>query len=174
MSATPSHESSREQAIAAVVVGPLTALGVDLEDISITKAGRRELVRVTVDRDGGVDLDTVADVSRVVSEALDGPDLAPVMPGAFVLEVSSPGVDRPLTEPRHWRRAIGRLVEIQFADGTTIKARIRDVRDDGEVVVEAKGSETVIDPSQVRSAIVQVEFDAQSESTSKNSGEGEK
>ena len=65
-------------------------------------------MRVVVDRDGGIDLDAVAEVSRAVGAALDAdPD---AMPGTYVLEVTTPGVDRPLTQPRHWRRAKGRLV----------------------------------------------------------------
>nr|MDT0666278.1 ribosome maturation factor RimP [Micromonospora sp. DSM 115978] len=74
----------------------------------MTKAGARSVVRVVVDRDGGIDLDAVAEASRLVSAVLDegrGP-----LPGAYVLEVTSPGVDRPLTRPRHWQRAVGRLV----------------------------------------------------------------
>ncbi len=94
--------------LAPVVAG----IGYDLEDVGVTSAGRRSLIRVVVDRDGGIDLDAVAEISRAVSDALDsdtpgGRDFA----APFVLEVSSPGVDRPLTEQRHWRRAVGRLVQ---------------------------------------------------------------
>ena len=88
--------------------------GYDLEDVTVTAAGRRSLVRVIVDADGGIDLDAVAVVSRIVSDALDADAeagaAARALAGSYVLEVSSPGVDRPLTEPRHWRRAAGRLV----------------------------------------------------------------
>src|ERR1700709_715090 len=84
------------------------ASGADLEDVPVSRAGSRSLVRVIIDRDGGLDLDAVAEVSHAVSAALDADE--DVMPGAFVLEVSTPGVDRPLTHPRHWRRARGRLV----------------------------------------------------------------
>ena len=96
-----------------VLAPVVAATGYDLEDVTVTSAGRRSLVRVIVDADGGVDLDAVAEVSRVVSEALDGDaDGGAAFAGPYVLEVSSPGVDRPLTEPRHWRRAIGRLVQV--------------------------------------------------------------
>ena len=89
------------------LLGPLvTEAGYDLEDVAVTSAGRRSLVRVTVDADGGIDLDAVALVSRIISDALDADAANPrALSGAYVLEVSSPGVDRPLTEPRHWRRA---------------------------------------------------------------------
>src|SRR3954451_21966512 len=88
----------------------VTAAGYDLEDVSVTAAGRRSVVRVIVDRDGGVDLDAVAEVSRALSAGLDESDVMGEAP--YVLEVSSPGVDRALTEPRHWRRAIGRRVRV--------------------------------------------------------------
>ena len=78
------------------------------------KAGRRSVVRVIVDSDGGVDLDAVADVSKAVSDALDEAD--PLGEQPYVLEVTSPGVDRPLTEPRHWRRNIGRKVKAGEVD----------------------------------------------------------
>ena len=101
--------------------GPLADMGVDLEDVEVVKAGRRHVVRVVVDRDGGVDLDLVASVSQRVSELLDAPPLSDQLPGPFVLEVTSPGVDRPLTEPRHWRRARGRLVQATMADGASYR-----------------------------------------------------
>ncbi|HTW20234.1 MAG TPA: ribosome maturation factor RimP [Mycobacteriales bacterium] len=87
----------------------VTGAGYDLEEVTVSSAGRRSVVRVIVDRDGGVDLDAVAEVSRAVSQALD--QAGPLGESPYVLEVSSPGVDRPLTEPRHWRRNVGRLVE---------------------------------------------------------------
>lgn len=93
------------------VRGAVEAVGYDLEDLTVARAGRRDVVRVVVDRDGGVDLDDIADVSRAVSQALDETDDGfGVEP--YMLEVTSPGVDRPLTENRHWRRNIGRLVKV--------------------------------------------------------------
>lgn len=88
--------------------------GYDLEDLSVSRAGRRHVVRVMVDADGGIDLDAVADVSRAVSTALDAAEEAggDIVAGEYQLEVSSPGVDRPLTLPRHWRRNVSRLVKV--------------------------------------------------------------
>jgi len=84
------------------------ALDMDLEGIKVTSAGRRRILRVVVDADGGVSLDDIALASRELSLKLDN---APEMgEQPYTLEVSSPGVDRPLTQPRHWRRATGRLV----------------------------------------------------------------
>jgi ribosome maturation factor RimP len=80
----------------------------DLESVRISAAGKRWLLRVVVDADGGPSLDDIALVSHSVAAALDTSGV--MGQEAYTLEVSSPGVDRPLTEPRHWRRAVGRLV----------------------------------------------------------------
>jgi ribosome maturation factor RimP len=87
------------------------AAGYDLEELVVTPAGRRSVVRVVVDRDAGVTLDDIAEVSRAVSAVLDSND-GDLGRAPYVLEVTSPGVDRPLTEPRHWRRNTGRLVTV--------------------------------------------------------------
>lgn len=137
---------------------PLTELGVDLEDIDVTKAGRRHVVRVVIDRDGGVDLDLVAQVSQRVSELMDAPPLDSAIDGAFVLEVTSPGVDRPLTLPRHWRRALTRLVRVTLSDGTEFDGRITDVPDDETVVLEVDGEAREVAVADVTRAVVQVEF----------------
>ena len=94
--------------IAGLLEPAVTAMGMDLEDVRITSAGRRRRLRVVVDSDGGVSLDNIALVSRELSATLDR--AAAMGEAPYTLEVSSPGVDRPLTEPKHWRRAIGRLV----------------------------------------------------------------
>ncbi|HXW44211.1 MAG TPA: ribosome maturation factor RimP [Streptosporangiaceae bacterium] len=88
----------------------IRAMGMDLEGVRVTAAGRRRLLRVTIDADGGVSLDAIALASRELSARLDGSPVMGELP--YTLEVSSPGVDRPLTQPRHWRRAIGRLVVV--------------------------------------------------------------
>ncbi len=87
------------------------AAGMDLESVRVRAAGRRLLVQVVVDADGGVSLDEIADLSRDVTPRLD----AALGEAPYTLEVSSPGVDRPLTQPRHWRRARGRLVSVPLA-----------------------------------------------------------
>ncbi|MEU8271831.1 ribosome maturation factor RimP [Sphaerisporangium sp. NPDC049002] len=111
------------------------AEGLDLEDVTVTPAGKRRLLRVIVDGDDGVSLDKVADISQVVSQALDDSD---VMGGSpYVLEVTSPGVDRPLTEPRHWRRAKGRLVKADLRDGSSLEGRVLAVGDAGVELSDA-------------------------------------
>jgi ribosome maturation factor RimP len=116
----------------------VAAAGLELDDVTVTAAGRRSLIRVSVDAEGGVDLDGIATVSRAISESLDadtpgGPDFS----DPYVLEVSSPGVDRPLTEARHWTRAIGRMVEVDL-DGAPVLARIR-ATDEAGVTLEVAG-----------------------------------
>ena len=116
--------------------------GYDLEELVVTPAGRRSVVRVVVDRDEGVSLDDVAEISRAVSEVLDQNDEG-MGRTPYVLEVSSPGVDRPLSEPRHWRRNLGRLVAVTVGrTGSTdeVTGRITAVEDAGvTLAVEAKG-----------------------------------
>lgn len=104
----------------------LAPTGLVLEDVTVTPAGRRRVVKVLVDRDLHDDtevvttrteplsLDEVADATRLVSDALDASDALGEQP--YTLEVSSPGVGRPLTEPRHWRRNVGRLVTVHTGD----------------------------------------------------------
>ena len=119
----------------------VAAAGYDLEELVVTPAGRRSVVRVVVDRDQGVTLDDIAEVSRAVSEVLDANDDGMGRP--YVLEVTSPGVDRPLTEHRHWRRNVGRLVTVTVGPsggGDEVTGRVTGVDGAGVVLaVEAKG-----------------------------------
>ena len=118
------------------------AAGYDLEDLVVTPAGRRSVVRVVVDRDEGVTLDDIAEVSRAVSDVLDSNDDG-MGRTPYVLEVSSPGVDRPLTEPRHWRRNTGRLVTVAVGPSGSaeqVTGRITAVTDSGvTLAVEGRG-----------------------------------
>jgi ribosome maturation factor RimP len=120
----------------------VVAAGYDLEDLVVTPAGRRSVVRVVVDRDQGVTLDDIAEVSRAVSEVLDQHDDG-MGRTPYVLEVTSPGVDRPLTEPRHWRRNVGRLVTVKVGPAGSadeVTGRVTAVDDAGvTLAVEAKG-----------------------------------
>ncbi len=134
------------------------AMDMDLEDIRITSAGRRRLVRVIVDADGGVSLDDIALASREISAALDA---AGVMGEAsYTLEVSSPGVDRPLTQPRHWRRAAGRLVRVPLAGrppGDAIEGRVLGAGRSG-VVLETGGATREFGYAELGPGRIQVEF----------------
>ncbi|MDO9484647.1 MAG: ribosome maturation factor RimP [Actinomycetota bacterium] len=139
----------------------VSAAGVDLEDLQIQQAGRREIVRVVIDRDGGVDIDLIAEMSRQISEALEVEQLNSEFAGTYVLEVSSPGIDRPLTEVKHWRRAHDRLVEAQLRDGSTVIGRITAVTDADITLEVAQGkasTSTTLPLSAVELGRVQVEF----------------
>lgn len=140
------------------VCAVIEQLGADCEEISARKVGNREQITVVVDKDGGVDLDTVAEISSALSALLDDAD---GFDEPFVLEVTSPGVDRPLTLPRHWARARGRLVEVSLGDGTSLTGRITEAdAESATVTVTTKGrSESLRIPyGDVVRAVVQVEF----------------
>ncbi|BFV57067.1 ribosome maturation factor RimP [Kitasatospora sp. CMC57] len=143
---------------------PLAAeAGLDLEEVKVTQAGNRRQVQIDVDADGGVDLDAIAEFSRVVSERLDAAE--DVMGSApYVLEVGSPGAERPLNEPRHWHRANGRLARIHLVDGAELVARVLESDEDGALVevqpVKGRGKpkERRLEFTEIARARVQVEF----------------
>ena len=157
---------STARRLAALIEPDLRAAGVDLEDVEVLAAGKRRLVRVLVDKDDGVSLDDVALVSQRISGVLDEhPDADAILgSAAYVLEVSSPGVDRPLTAPRHWRRASGRLVRVVRLDGGEVVGRVVD-SDDVSVRLAAEDAAAAVaaEPrslrfDEIKSARVQVEF----------------
>ncbi|MBD2898216.1 Ribosome maturation factor RimP [Actinomadura sp. RB99] len=136
---------ARDAAIAeltALLAPAVDAAGFDLEEVDVRPAGRRRLVKIVVDGDGGVGLDDIARLSETASGLLDGSDVMGASP--YVLEVTSPGVDRPLTEPRHWRRAVGRLVVVPLAEGGQVEGRVVAADDEAVEIdvapARAKGS----------------------------------
>ncbi|MGA7690427.1 MAG: ribosome maturation factor RimP [Jiangellales bacterium] len=130
--------------------------GYDLEDIVVTPAGKRRLVRLLVDKDGGVTLDECAEVSRAVSAVLDeADDVLGQQP--YTLEVSSPGVSRPLTLPRHWRRNVDRLVKVTRADGSTLTGRIT-AGDEHSADLDVDGVRQTVQYDDVTTCVVQVEL----------------
>jgi ribosome maturation factor RimP len=140
----------------------VAALGYDLEDVTAQRAGSRQLLRVIVDGDGGISLDDIAEVSRAVSAALDESD--PMGEAPYDLEVTSPGVSRPLTLPRHWRRAVGRLVQVPLTAGGELTGRIIEA-DEEAVTLElpgkkpgTKGGERRLAYPELGRGKVQVEF----------------
>lgn len=133
----------------------LTALGLDLEGVDLSAAGKRRVLRVAVDQDDGVSMDDVADATREISRLLDDSDVMGKQ--AYTLEVGSPGVDRPLTLPRHWRRNNDRLVAVTLADDTTVTGRIT-TSDDDHAVLDVDGEPREVAYADVRKAKVQIEF----------------
>ena len=157
------HGSERVSDLLAPVVQDS---GLVLEGVSVSAAGKRRVVRVVVDlpddATDALDLDTVADVSRAVSDALDGSDALGGSP--YVLEVTSPGVDRPLTERRHWSRARGRLVVATVTDDSAssqassdVTGRVVAVTDDG-VTLDTDGDKRLLPWPTLGRGAVQVEF----------------
>jgi ribosome maturation factor RimP len=138
------------------VIGPvIAAAGMDLESVRVSAAGRRRLLRVVVDSDRGVSLDDAATISRKLSAALDATPVMGDFP--YTLEVSSPGVDRPLTDPRHWRRAVGRLVQVTAADAGPISGRVLAADADG-VTLDVAGDRRRFGYAALGAGAVQVEF----------------
>lgn len=139
-----------------IVAGPVAESDADLEEVSVKAAGRRRVVRIVVDTESGLSLDQAADINRAVSRALDESDVMGERP--YVLEVSSPGVSRPLTLPRHWRRNVGRLVRITFAgDGEAITGRVK-AADERAAIVVVGDREVEAAFDSVARAVVQVEM----------------
>lgn len=130
--------------------------GLVVEDVQVG-GGRRPVVRVVVDLadgPGGVDSDALGEAARAVSAALDAED--PVA-GPYLLEVSTPGTDRPLTTPRHFRRAVTRIVRLTLTDGSTLVGRLVDA-DEQLTLVDAEGGTTAVDPADVVRGVVEVEL----------------
>jgi ribosome maturation factor RimP len=156
--------SARQAATAAQIeaelAGPLGVLGLDVEAVEVTPAGKRRVLRVAVDKDGGVTLDDVAAATRSVNEVLDGSDVMGEQP--YTLEVTSRGVDRPLTLPRHWRRNATRLVKVSPADGTSVTGRIT-ASDDDTATLDVDGAAHEVAYADVKKALVQIEFNRKSE-----------
>ena len=168
-SRAPSRAPSRAGAADAErIVGLLeptvAALGMDLEDVKITSAGRRRLLRIVVDADGGVSLDDMALASRELSATLDR--AAAMGEASYTLEVSSPGVDRPLTEPKHWRRAVGRVVSAPLrsqpgtsatAPDATVTGRVAGADSSG-VRINVDGASREFGYSDLGPGRIQIEF----------------
>ena len=155
------------QRVRGVVEPAVTAAGLVLEDLELARAGRRTVVRVTIDLAddvvGSLDLDRLADVAREIGAVLD---VAEPVDGEYTLEVSTPGTSRPLTELRHFRRARTRLVRLALRDGRSLLGRLGSV--EGATLVlspvdQASGRDVAGDPlplapADVASASVEVEL----------------
>lgn len=155
-----------EERVSQLVAELVERRGFDLEGVAIAAAGTESKVKVVVDSDGSTDLDAVADLSSDISEALDAAGDFGETP--YLLEVTTPGIDRPLTALRHWRRAQGRKVKIVLRDGAEspegkpkFEARV-GVSTDTEVALVLGGKHkphrVTVPLSDIETAVVQVEF----------------
>ena len=141
-----------------VVEAAVVGLGYELETLTVKAVGRRYSVRAVIDGDGGLGLDVIADVSRAVSRALDEAEATAkeLFPGEYQLEVSSPGVDRPLTKPAHWRRNTGRTVKVKVGD-KTLTGRVTAANEQG-VTLDVEGVVHRLRHDEIGPGRVQVEF----------------
>jgi ribosome maturation factor RimP len=138
-----------------ILLGPVvTALNFDLDDVELSRSSGQRILDVTIDSDSGVNLDEVAEVSRAISEFLDGSDVMGNEP--YVLEVGTRGVSKPLLKPVHWSRNIGRLVNVA---GNAINAVGRIVEfTDPNVTLDIKGKLRTININEISRANIEVEF----------------
>jgi ribosome maturation factor RimP len=149
----------RDAAIEAVVIPVLEGFGLELDALEVVPAGKRRVVRIVVDGDGpkgrGPLLDDIASASRAVSDALDGSEA--MGQAAYTLEVSSRGVGRPLTEPKHWRRNVTRLVRVDLVGGSQLTGRITSAGEDA-VELDVDGTPREVRYDDMTKALVQVEL----------------
>ena len=132
----------RVESLAGAIEPVLSTLGLELFDVELTGGGSTRTLRVIVDRDGGVDLDAITAATDAISPLLDHHD-DPVLRGPYGLEVSSPGLERPLRRPAHYRRALGATVSVKTrgADGETSRLRgVLVAADDDSLTIEADGT----------------------------------
>ena len=138
--------------------GEFARAGYEIEDVVIDTRARPPRISVIADGDTALDLDTIAALSRSASALLDGLD---GIRDRYVLEVSSPGVDRPLTSAKHFRRARGRKVELALSDGSQLTGRVGETRADTIALVVREGREWAVRQIplvEIVKAVVQVEF----------------
>ena len=141
----------KKEDISDAVTPALSALGFYLEDVTITSAGRRSMLTIIVDGDTHLSLDQVTSATKAIGEIVESIQSLGETP--FTLEVTSPGLDRPLTKPRHWRKNIDRLVKVVLLDGKEIKGRIKAASEDSATVDQSE-----INFAEIKRASLEVEF----------------
>jgi ribosome maturation factor RimP len=149
----------RDSQIADLLRPLLAEFDLELEAVEVIPAGKRRLLRVVVDGDGpngtGPLLDDIAEASKAMSAELDRADVGGRSP--YTLEVSSRGVARPLVEPRHWRRNLGRLVEVTLNGGEVFTGRIASSTPE-TAVLDDEHTQRTVRFEDVETAFVQVEL----------------
>ena len=141
----------KKEDISAAITPALEALGFYLEDVTIISAGRRSMLTVIVDGDTHLSLDQVTSATKAIGELVE--NIQSLGDSPFTLEVTSPGIDRPLTKPRHWRKNIDRLVKIVLQDGKEVKGRIKDASE-----LSATVDQQVILFTDIKRATLEIEF----------------
>ena len=141
----------KKEDISAAVTPALSVLGFYLEDVTITSAGRRSMLTIIVDGDTHLSLDQVTSATKAIGEIVEG--LQSLGDTPFTLEVTSPGLDRPLTKPRHWRKNIDRLVKVVSLDGSVVNGRIKSATETDVLIDDVS-----IEFSAIKRATLEVEF----------------
>jgi ribosome maturation factor RimP len=139
--------------IAAAITPTIESTGAYLEEVQFVRAGKKSLLTVIIDSESGLNLDQVTEVSRSISEIVES---LPAMGSTpFTLEVTSPGIDRPLTLPRHWRKNQNRLVRVVKNDGTVVEGRIANSSETSAIIGESE-----VNFADIKKALIQIEFKA--------------
>jgi ribosome maturation factor RimP len=150
---------SLTQSITDLISPAVTEAGFFLEEVQIASPGSHRIVTCVVDGQTPLNLDQVTVASRVISELLDTAEFMGETP--FTLEVTSPGVDRPLTQPRHWRKNLTRLIKVTLSDGTITTGRLTEFNEANATFVEnIKGrlKEHTVTFADIKRAVVEIEF----------------
>jgi len=142
---------NKREEIAAAITPTIESLGFYLEDLNITSAGRRSMLTVIVDGDTHLTLDQVTSVTKAIGEIVENIQSLGQTP--FTLEVTSPGIDRPLTKPRHWKKNIDRLVKVVLQDTSEVKGRIKDSNQETATI-----DDKLIKFAEIKRATLEVEF----------------
>ncbi|MFZ4123761.1 MAG: ribosome maturation factor RimP [Candidatus Planktophila sp.] len=150
---------SLSEKITALVQPAVESAGFFLEDVHVVSPGKHRIITCIVDGQTPLNLDQVTSVSRDISELLDSAEF--MDDSAFTLEVTSPGVDRPLTLPRHWQKNLNRLVKVVKLDGSVVNGRITTIEDAQIILLEdikGKIKEHSLSFNDVKRANVEIEF----------------
>jgi ribosome maturation factor RimP len=139
------------EVISAAIRPIIEGSGNYLEELTITSAGKVKILTVIVDSDTHLNLDQIPAVTKEISEVVEG--LAELGESAFTLEVTSPGIDRPLTKPRHWRKNFDRLVKINMTSGKDIEGRIGEATETTVLVGDQK-----VSFEDIKRAVLEIEF----------------
>lgn len=145
--------------ISELVTPAVTEAGFYLEDVHLATPGSLRIVTCIVDGDSSLNLDQVTSVSRIISELLDEATFMGETP--FTLEVTSPGVDRPLTAPRHFKKNADRLLKVIKLDGSEVTGRILSNTDQDvtlTVTVKKETRQEVVALAEIKRAVVEIEF----------------
>ena len=142
---------NKKEEIAAAITPTIESLGFYLEDLNITSAGRRSMLTVIVDGDTHLTLDQVTSVTKAIGEIVENIQSLGQTP--FTLEVTSTGIDRPLTKPRHWKKNVDRLVKVVLQDTSEVKGRIKDSNQETATI-----DDKLIKFAEIKRATLEVEF----------------